>query len=137
MNDIVVEQIFPSLTWRIRQQAMYPSKEVLEMKLADDFAGTHFGLYLNHELTGVVSLFADGDTAQFRKMAILHHQQRRGLGNTLLQHLIAYCKKQGIKTLWCNARTSAIAFYTKNGFTSIGEAHEQNQIQYIKMQLTF
>jgi len=136
-NIIQIEQIFPSLTWRIRQQAMYPEKEIADMELADDFEGTHFGLYLNHELTAVVSLFVKSETAQFRKMAVLPAQQGNGLGKLLLQHLIVYGKQQTIKLLWCNARVSAIDFYAKIGFVTEGEPYQQNQLEYIKMQLIF
>lgn len=134
---IAIEQIFPSLTWRIRQQAMYPDKEITDMELPDDFDGTHFGLYLNHELTGVVSLFAKDNTAQFRKMAVLPMAQGKGYGKILLQYLIDYCKQQIISKLWCNARVSATGFYTKFGFVTEGEPYERNQIEYIKMQLIF
>ena len=133
----VVEQIFPSLTWRIRQLAMYPDKEILDMELSVDFEGVHFGLYYQYELTGVVSLFADGTTAQFRKMAVLPDDQGKGFGQQLLQYLIADCKREGIETLWCNARTSALNFYKKNGFVSTGEPYLQNQIEYIRMEIKF
>jgi len=136
-ETIQIEQVFPSLTWRIRQQAMYPEKEITEMELADDFEGTHFALYLNHELTGVVSLFVKDDIAQFRKMAILPKKQGNGLGKLLLQYVIDYCKQQPIKLLWCNARVSAIGFYEKIGFVTEGVPYQRNQLDYIKMQLIF
>lgn len=132
-----IEQIFPALTWRIRQLAMYPEKEITDMELAEDWDGMHFGLYYQHELTGVVSLFIKGNTAQFRKMAVLPPDQGKGFGLQLLQYVVDYCKEQGIKTIWCNARVSAINFYKKLNFTTQGEPYEQNQIMYVKWNLTF
>ena len=134
--DAVVEQIFPSLTWRIRQLAMYPEKEILDMELPIDFDGVHFGLYYQYELTGVVSLFANGNTAQFRKMAVLPSDQRKGFGKQLLLYVVDYCKTQEISTLWCNARTSALDFYKIIGFVEIGKPYLQNQIEYVKMQIS-
>lgn len=116
---------------------MYPEKKITEMELADDFAGTHFGLYFNHELTAVVSLFVKDNIAQFRKMAVLLAKQGNGLGQLLLQYVIAYCRQQPIKLLWCNARVSAIGFYTKIGFVTEGVPYQRNQLEYIKMQLIF
>jgi len=133
--NAVVEQIFPALTWRIRQLAMYPEKEITDMELPEDWDGMHFGLYHQYELTGVVSLFIDGTTAQFRKMAVLPNDQGKGFGLQLLQYLVDYCKSQGIKNLWCNARTSAIGFYKKIGFEIVGEPYERNKIMYIKMEI--
>lgn len=135
--NAVVEQIFPALTWRIRQLAMYPEKEITDMELPEDWDGMHFGLYYQYELTGVVSLFIDGTTAQFRKMAVLPADQGKGFGLQLLKYLVDYCRSQGIKNLWCNARVSATGFYQKIGFETIGEPYERNQLQYIKMELTF
>lgn len=135
--NAVVEQIFPALTWRIRQLAMYPEKGITDMELPEDWDGMHFGLYYQYELTGVVSLFIDGTTAQFRKMAVLPADQGKGFGLQLLKYLVDYCRSQGIKNLWCNARVSATGFYQKIGFDTIGEPYERNQLQYIKMQLTF
>lgn len=131
----VVEQIFPALTWRIRKLAMYPEKEIKEMALPDDFDGIHFGLYDNYELTGVVSLFEKGTTAQFRKMAVLPSDQGKGFGTQLLQYVIDFCKQEGIQLLWCNARTSAIEFYKKIGFLTTGEPYLQNQLAYIRMEI--
>lgn len=135
--NAVVEQIFPALTWRIRQLAMYPEKGITDMELPEDWDGMHFGLYYHYELTGVVSLFIDGTTAQFRKMAVLPADQGKGFGLQLLKYLVDYCRSQGIKNLWCNARVSATGFYQKIGFETIGEPYERNQLQYIKMELTF
>lgn len=135
--NAVVEQIFPALTWRIRQLAMYPEKGITDMELPEDWDGMHFGLYYQYELTGVVSLFIDGTTAQFRKMAVLPADQGKGFGLQLLKYLVDYCRSQGIKNLWCNARVSATGFYQKIGFETIGEPYERNQLQYTKMQLTF
>mgnify|MGYP003574933614 FL=1 len=137
MNSAPIEQIFPALTWRIRQSAMYPEKEITDMELPGDFEAMHFGLYHQYELTGVVSLFIDGTTAQFRKMAVLPNDQGKGFGLQLLQYLVDYCKSQGIKNLWCNARTSAIGFYKKIGFEIVGESYERNQLTYVKMEFTF
>ena len=133
--NAVVEQIFPSLTWRIRQLAMYPDKEIKQMELANDFDGVHFGIYHEYELTGVVSLFEQENLAQFRKMAVLPEAQGKGFGKQLLLYVIDYCKQQKIETLWCNARISAVEFYKKIGFATIGEPYLQNQLEYIKMEI--
>jgi GNAT superfamily N-acetyltransferase len=131
----VVEQIFPPLTWRIRKLAMYPEKEIKQMELSNDFEGVHFGIYHEYELTGVVSLFVDGNKAQFRKMAVLPADQGKGFGKQLLLYVIDYCKQQRIETLWCNARTSAVVFYQKIGFVTIAEPYLQNQLEYVKMEI--
>lgn len=131
----VVEQIFPPLTWRIRHLSMYPEKPYDYVKLEDDFEGIHFGIYTDHELTGVVSLFSTGEIAQFRKLAILPEAQSKGLGSQLMRYLIDFCKTQNLKTLWCNARESASEFYVQLGFKPLGTPFVKNGITYLKMEI--
>ena len=131
----VVEQIFPALTWRIRHLAMYPDQPYDFVKLEDDFDGIHFGIYKNYELTGVVSLFIQGDEGQFRKMAVLPEAHHQGLGTQLLQYLIDFCKVQKLTKLWCNARINAKEFYSKFGFTETNQTYSSSGIDFVKMEM--
>lgn len=119
---VQIEQIFPSLTWRIRHEAMYPDQPFDIVKLKDDFDGIHFGLYADHKLNGVVSLFYEGEIYQFRKLAVLPAAQKLGYGSQLMNYMIDFCKIQKATKLWCNARVQAKEFYFKFGF------HETNKI---------
>lgn len=131
----VVEQIFPSLTWRIRHLVMYPELPIDSVKLANDFEGIHFGLYLHHELTGVVSLFINGEEAQFRKLAILQGAQNKGLGTQLMEYVIDFCKVQRLKKLWCNARINAKDFYIRLGFNETDSIYSANGYDYVRMEI--
>ena len=131
----VVEQIFPSLTWRIRHIAMYPSQPYEFVKLDNDFEGIHFGLYHNYELTGVVSLFTQGDIGQFRKLAILPEAQQNGFGSQLMHYLIDFCKIQKLSKIWCNARVNAKDFYTKFGFIETEKTYTADGFDFIVMEL--
>lgn len=133
---IQIEQIFPSLTWRIRHETMYPEQDFDIVKLEQDFEGYHFGLYENHVLVGVVSLFIENKMAQFRKFAVLPQAQGKGYGKHLMLHLINFCKTNCIEVLWCHARVNALGFYKKNGFEKIDLPFSKNQIEYVKMCLT-
>lgn len=134
--EAVVEQLFPSLTWRIRHIAMYPDQPYDFVKLENDFEGTHFGLYLNHELTGVVSLFVDGHIGQFRKLAILPEAQGQGLGKQLMEYLIDYCQVQKLTKLWCNARVNAKEFYLKFGFAATNKTYTAAGYDFVVMEKT-
>ncbi|WP_199138307.1 GNAT family N-acetyltransferase [Pedobacter sp. ASV12] len=134
--EAVVEQLFPSLTWRIRHIAMYPDQPYDFVKLENDFEGTHFGLYLNHELTGVVSLFVDGHIGQFRKLAILPEAQGQGLGKQLMEYLIDYCQVQKLTKLWCNARVNAKEFYLKFGFVATDKTYTAAGYDFVVMEKT-
>ncbi|MDN3587240.1 GNAT family N-acetyltransferase [Pedobacter aquatilis] len=134
---VVVEQIFPSLTWRIRHESMYPDAPFDLVKLEDDFEGIHFGLYAEHKLTGVVSLFNEDDIYQFRKLAVLTNDQKKGYGTVLMNYLIDFCKIQKASRLWCNARVNATEFYSKFGFLETDNLFSKNGNDYVVMELKF
>jgi len=133
----VVEQIFPSLTWRIRHLAMYPDQPLDFVKLENDFEGIHFGLYKDHVLTGVVSLFIDGEIGQFRKLGILPTAQHQGLGKQLMAYLIDFCKVQKLSKLWCNARVNAKDFYAQLGFQETNQTYTAAGYDFVLMEQHF
>ena len=131
----VVEQIFPSLTWRIRHVAMYPDKPYDFVKLDHDFDGIHFGIYVKYELMGVVSLFMKNGEGQFRKLAVLPEAQHTGLGTQLMEYLIDFSSVQNLTKLWCNARVNSKDFYAKFGFQETNHIYSAAGFDFVKMEL--
>ena len=131
----VVEQIFPSLTWRIRHITMYPDQPFDFVKLENDFDGIHFGIYVNYGLTGVVSLFMNDGIGHFRKLAVLPEAQHQGLGTQLMSYLIDFCKVQKLTKLWCNARVNSKEFYIKFGFHETNQTYSAAGFDFVKMEL--
>lgn len=134
---VQIEQVFPSLTWRIRHEAMYPDQPFDIVKLKDDFDGIHFGLYADHKLTGVVSLFYAGDVYQFRKLAVLPSAQKLGYGSQLMTYMIDFCKIQKATKLWCNARVQAKEFYFKFGFHETDKVFSKDGNDFVIMEKEF
>lgn len=132
---VQIEQIFPSLTWRIRHETMYPDQPFDIVKLPDDFDGIHFGLYADHKLTGVVSLFHKEDVYQFRKLAILPDAQKNGYGSKLIDYILDFCKIQKATKLWCNARVHAKEFYFKFGFHETDKTFFKDGYDFVVMEL--
>ncbi len=131
----VVEQIFPSLSWRIRHITMYPDQPYDFVKLENDFDGIHFGIYVDYELTGVVSLFINEGVGQFRKLAVLPNAQNQGLGTQLMNYLVDFCKVQKLTKLWCNARVNSKEFYIKFGFHETDQTYTAAGFDFVKMEL--
>src|ERR1700716_746645 len=109
--NIYIEQIRPELTWRLRQQVLYPDQKLYEMELDEDNDGVHFGAFTDKALVGIISLFQRDTVFQFRKLAILHDLQKTGIGNSLLNRVEEYARSEGGTVIWCNTRISAIGFY--------------------------
>jgi len=135
MSIIQIEQIRYELTWRIRRDAMYPNADYDVVKLPEDPNGLHFGLYADDQLSSVVSLFDDAGIYQFRKFATLPKAQAKGYGSLLLNHIISYARERAATKIWCNARLSALGFYSKLGFIPKDEPFVKNDIDFVMMEL--
>jgi predicted GNAT family N-acyltransferase len=128
-----IKQIQPSETWEIRHRVMWAGKSFEDVKLPNDDSGLHFGLFRDSILLSAVSLFIENDIAQFRKFATETEEQGKGYGAKLLEYLIQECHRKDVKTLWCNARTSASGFYEKFGLKVVSDAWVKDGIEYVKM----
>ena len=130
MSNISIEQIRPELTWRLRQQVLYPRQTLQEMEMDEDSNGYHFGVFRENKLVAVVSLFPNGKDFQFRKFAVDSSLQNRGIGSALLQYIADFAINEGAVRLWCNARLTAIPFYLKHDFVQTGEHFSRNGFDY-------
>lgn len=135
MEKVQIKEIRFDLTWNIRHQVMYPDLPYDAIKLENDENGIHFGLYVDDQLTAVVSLFNNGKVTQFRKFATLTSAQGKGYGTQLLTYIINYAKNMGSEKIWCNARVSAAGFYTKFGFIQTNQRSVSNGIDFVIMEL--
>jgi len=128
--DVSIEQIRPELTWHLRQKVLYPAQKLYEMEMDEDQNGIHFGAFTDNKLIAVVSLFNVSGDFQFRKFAVDFEYQGRGVGNGLLAYIIDFAKAEGGHRIWCNARSTATGFYSKNGFSYSGASFKRNGFDY-------
>ena len=131
-----IEQITPSLTWRLRRDVLYPAQKLAEMEMDEDADGIHFGAFKDNKLAGIVSLFQKGTSFQFRKLAVNPAFQHQGIGNSLLNQITLHAEENGGTIIWCNARVSAIGFYLKAGFSGTGNLFSKNGFDYEIMEKT-
>lgn len=62
----------------------------------------------------------EGNAWQLRGMATAPGYRSRGIGAQLLARAVDAAESRGGHLLWCEARTSAMRFYAKHGFTVVG-----------------
>lgn len=65
----------------------------------------------------------DGDW-RLRGMASEPALRGRGYGALALAAALDHAREHGARRVWCNARTGALGFYVKHGFTVVGEEFE-------------
>jgi ribosomal protein S18 acetylase RimI-like enzyme len=127
MEDI--RNISSKDTFYVRQQVLRVGKPIESCQFeGDDLpTTTHFGLFVDEKLIGVVSVFKNKNTIfnlenqyQIRGMAVLPEFQRKGLGKELVTHCEAYLKHLKATLIWFNARENAVLFYKKLGYNPLG-----------------
>ncbi|OOQ60137.1 GNAT family N-acetyltransferase [Mucilaginibacter pedocola] len=131
---IIIEQVRPEHTWKLRHEVLYPNQKPNEMGMEEDNNGYHFAAFKDKWIVAVVSLFKHESDWQFRKFAVAEEVQGQGLGAQLLQYITEFVEREQGELLWCNARLSAIGFYNKFGFSAVGEVFHKNGFDYIIMQ---
>ncbi|MDX2130970.1 MAG: GNAT family N-acetyltransferase [Planctomycetota bacterium] len=137
-----VRRIPPHHTWALRQKVLRPHQDIREMAWDGDTEEStrHFGGYVDGALAGVATLLQNapptGDARPALAAHLLAHEEGRawqvrgmatdgpgrgcGLGRALLKFCAASAAVRGGSgpggIVWCNARTSALAFYERAGF---------------------
>lgn len=115
----------------IRQEVMYPGKDLDFVTLDEDDLGLHIGFYEDDLAVSIVSLFLHGRELQFRKFATLVNLQGKGYGSKLMKWVLDYAKDMKFERVWCNARVDKLGFYEKFGFTETAEKFSKNGHDYV------
>src|SRR5215468_9084643 len=104
---------------RPRDSALFPG---------DNAPGTrHYGAFRDGRLLSIASLYRaelpekpSQEAYQLRGMATDETARNQGLGRALVYACIEYARSQRVPVLWCNARTTAVDFYRRLEFETIG-----------------
>ncbi len=101
-----------------------PTKEVVFAE--DEWPGSwHLGVRVEGELVATSSWvprpYEGRHAVQLRGMASARHLQSNGLGGALLEHGCEVAGRNGFELVWARARDAALGFYTRHGFTVVGE----------------
>lgn len=132
--SINITEITAQQTLDLRHSVMWPNKPIDYVKLPKDEKGLHFGLWKNEKLVSVISLFIDGNSAQFRKFATDINEQGNGFGSQLLSHLFEVCKSKNISKIWCNARIDKTSFYERFGMNKTSKTFVKGGLEYVVME---
>ncbi|MFN0293174.1 GNAT family N-acetyltransferase [Pedobacter helvus] len=91
----------------------------------------HLAYYVSETEIATVATFypqrLEGESGlgyQLRGMATDAPFFGKGYGAALIKYAVDYIKTAKAKYIWCNARTSAVDFYKKQGFKVVSEEFE-------------
>jgi ribosomal protein S18 acetylase RimI-like enzyme len=104
-------------------------------ELAREADQLHFGLFEpDGNLVGcVVAARLLPTEARIRQMAVSPSHQRRGLGTRILDELEADLRSRGFTRFVLHARSSAVGFYERLGYTAVGEAFVDVGVPHFRM----
>ena len=126
-----IKKISSIETYPVRHKVLRKGKpiETCQFKGDDVENTTHFGLYLEDKLVGIISIFKEknnlfSETNQFqiRGMAILEVFQGKGFGAELVKEAENHCINLNADLIWFNARENAVSFYKKLDYKIIGDS---------------
>lgn len=121
---------------KIRQEVMYPDKDIEYVKLPNDNLGLHMGYYKDGELVSVVSLFLENRDLQFRKLATKPEYQHKGYASEIIKWILDYAKDVKLDKVWCNSRVEKVGFYEELGFIKTDNTFMRDGHGYVVMEKT-
>jgi GNAT superfamily N-acetyltransferase len=129
----VLRRVAAADTRPLRQRILRPQQRAEQLVYPhDDDGGTlHVAAFVGDDLVGTATVHAeaapDGSAAnawRLRGMATTPEMRRKGCGAALVRACLAHVAANGGDLVWCNARTSASAFYAALGFVAQGGEFE-------------
>ena len=126
-----IKKISSLETYPVRHEVLRKGKpiETCQFKGDDDENTTHFGLYVEDKLVGIISIFKENNILfpelnqfQIRGMAVLEAFQGKGFGAKLVKEAENHCISLNTDLIWFNARENAVPFYKKLNYIIIGDS---------------
>lgn len=110
----------------------------LEFRVRDiekEWQEFHFGLISqDQEMVACLTLRSLGDQViKMRQVAVETGWQSKGIGKALVKATEEWCRERGFSSLELNARDTAVPFYKKLGYSTIGESFTEVGIKHVKM----
>lgn len=134
-----VVKITTEETYALRTAVLRADTPTSDPKYAEDskLGTVHLGVFDQDKVliatsTWVINPWQDDPSAiaiQLRGMAVATKYQKSGLGKLLLDSGITHAKTHNAKYVWAKARDSALNFYLRNDFKSVGDGFTEGVTQ--------
>ena len=132
--DLALGSVAAAETWPLRKRILRPHQEGEAVVLPgdDDPRAAHIGARdASGELVGVATISPQPcpwapertDTWRLRGMATAERWRSAGVGGKVLRAAVEHVRAHGGMLVWCNARTGAVGFYEREGFSAAAEPY--------------
>ncbi|HEX7080538.1 MAG TPA: GNAT family N-acetyltransferase [Gammaproteobacteria bacterium] len=107
------------------------TREDLERERED----THLAAVEGGRVVGTLLLRRVNErTARIMRMAVAEDKQGRSIGRALVERAEALARDAGFETVMMHARATAVGFYVKCGYASVGEEFLEQGIPHVRME---
>ena len=138
-QNFQIVRIATDETYALRTAVLRAGTPTSDPKYAEDSKqGTvHLGIFGENKILIATSTWVinpwqhDPSTfaIQLRGMAVATSHQKSGLGKKLLDAGVSHAKTLHAKYVWAKARDSALPFYLRNNFDSVGDGFTEGVTQ--------
>lgn len=95
----------------------------------------HLAGYCGDKLVACLMLDPHEDgNIRMRQLAVVSELQRQGIGTALVQYSELWARNAGYQRMILHARDTAVAFYERLGYSSVGEQFEEVTIPHWTME---
>jgi GNAT superfamily N-acetyltransferase len=141
LSQLTVRPIDPALSRELRRAVLRPKLPAGAEMPGDVRPGVvHLGAFDGPQLVSACLIYPEecpwlvGRTAwRLRSMATEPDARCSGAGSAILAAAARIVSDVGAQILWCLARDTAVGFYERNGFSSIGDLFAYGELTHLKM----
>jgi predicted GNAT family N-acyltransferase len=111
-------------------------RSLYDEDLASEKRQKHFGLFddARNLVACVIAVLLSSTEAKIRQMAVSVAYQKQGYGRQIIRSLEDHLAESGYVHVSMHARTSAVGFYEKLGYTKIGNEFFEVGIPHFRME---
>ena len=106
--------------------------EEIEMDEYDALA-EHVVAYLDGKPAGCGRVVILNGCAKIGRVAVIKDERKKGVGRKICEELIKIAAEKGIKEFILNSQLTAVDFYKKLGFETVGGIFKEAGIDHVKM----
>lgn len=93
----------------------------------------HFCLYDESKLVACARVSAEGSNLHAGRVAVKTELRGKGYGRLLFEHIVTYAVENGFQAIELGAIETAVEFYKKIGFATVGEYYLEAGWPHIDM----
>lgn len=97
----------------------------------------HFTIWDGEKIVACLRANENGKLLHMGRFAVVKELRRNGYGKILMEKLTEYAREKGYKGIELSAVETAVGFYEKQGFSTVGDYYLETGVPHIYMKKEF